>query len=111
MFPNSSAPLSIAPLLLRSSTRNALVEFCAVQEIFSGTPSLRMLKTTPPAALVIENPLWSTSITIGEVLMPSGQLQVKGSYPVGSAQRLWNCALRWQAPPLNTNPVAQPVDG
>src|SRR6266496_3966692 len=75
ILPNSSAPLSIRPFPLRSRTRKALVELAAVHAICNGTPSLRILKITPPEVLVVEKPLPSTSMMIGDVLIPSGHQQ------------------------------------
>jgi len=110
MFPNNSTPLSILPLPLRSSTRKAFVEPGAVHDNCTGTVSLRMSKGTPPIASVIENPAPLMSTIIGEVSIPSGQLQESESYPVGLAHRLWNVLLRVQGPP-KINPVIQPVEG
>src|SRR5690348_958113 len=69
-----------------------------------------MSKGTPLPASVIEKPVPSKSITIGEVSIPSGQLQKSESYPVGPAHRFRNALLRVQGPP-KISPVMQPVDG
>src|ERR1044072_6787749 len=98
------------PLPLRSRTSNTLVDLAAVHETCKGTPSLSILKTTPPEASVVEKPLPSMSMTIGDIVVPSGQLQLNSSYPVGSAHRLRNAALRVQGPWKN-NPVMHPLEG
>src|SRR5438876_5835056 len=65
VLPNTSLPLSIVPLPLRSKTNQASSEPAAVQESLSFVPSLFKSKFTPPVASVRSNPLPATSMTIG----------------------------------------------
>src|SRR5919106_3799571 len=64
-FPNSSAPLSIVPLPLRSSTRNASSDPAAVHAVASGLPSASKSKLTPLVASVRLKPFPSKSINTG----------------------------------------------
>src|SRR5215207_249730 len=76
-LPNSSLPLSIVPLPLRSSTRNASSEASDVHASCSFSPSLSKSKLTPPSVSVSRKPFPRTSISIGDLSIIPSQVQVE----------------------------------
>src|SRR5262245_38702065 len=82
-LPNNYVPLSITPLLLRSSTSQASSELADVQARRSADPLASRSKLTPPSALVRSNPLPDISNTIGVSVHCPCALAVQNPSPEG----------------------------
>jgi hypothetical protein len=83
-FPNSSVPLSIEPLPLRSKANHASSELVEVHAKRRGVPLPTRSKTTPFSELVRLNPLPFTSTRIGEMEGSQQPLSLVGrEYPSG----------------------------